>query len=57
MNKDDLISEISKVTELSLQDSEAVLDVFAKLVMDELKDGEKILLISPEAHPKKKEVR
>lgn len=55
MNKDDLISEISGVTELSVQDSEEVLSVFAGVVMDELKDGEKILLMSPESSSFKSE--
>lgn len=42
MGKEDLISEISEVTQLSEQDSETVLTTFVNVVKDELKEGEKI---------------
>lgn len=42
MGKEDLISEISEVTQLSEQDSETVLATFVNVVKDELKEGEKI---------------
>lgn len=55
MNKEDIISEISGVTELSAQDSEEVLNVFVNVVKGELKDGERVQLLNPDNSPFKSE--
>lgn len=45
MDKADLISDISRTTGLSMEDSEAALTVFANVVEKELKDGDKIQFV------------
>lgn len=44
MGKEELIAEISKTTGLSEEDSRKVLDTYAKVVEDELKEGDMIQL-------------
>ncbi len=44
MTKADLISEVSRITELSRKDAENIVNVFLDRIVDALKDGEKIEL-------------
>lgn len=44
MGKEELIAEISKTTGLSAEDSRKVLDTYAGVVEDELKEGDMIQL-------------
>lgn len=44
MGKEELIAEISKTTGLSEEDSRKVLDTYAGVVRDELKEGDMIQL-------------
>lgn len=44
MGKEELIAEISKTTGLSEEDSRKVLDTYAGVVKDELKEGDMIQL-------------
>lgn len=45
MNKEDLVTEISETTELSLEDSEQALTAFANVLENELKEGDIIQMI------------
>jgi integration host factor subunit beta len=44
MTKADLISEVSRIAELSKKDAENIVNVFLDRIVDALKDGEKIEL-------------
>ena len=45
MNKTELVAAIAEKTELSKKDAEAALKAFVDVVSDELKKGEKVLLV------------
>jgi integration host factor subunit beta len=44
MTKADLISEVSRIAELSKKDAENIVNVFLERIVDALKEGEKIEL-------------
>ncbi len=49
MNQADLVSEISKAADLSLEDSEKVFMAFARVIREELKEGEMVQIVRLEA--------